>query len=163
MLWYTKTASNYRAYDDAETNAWDHARGKLREDTFVARKAKIDAIEIAYDEEKVKGEVDPKAPPQKIIDKELELKTALVAETATHEVKKCDETLNREVADDLTEPVYQCSWDGSAPYVTTLVGTFPEEGIPFMGWPQTDVPPEVSPIVLPPEGSLIVSPPTEEL
>lgn len=42
----------------------------------------------------------------------------------------------------LLNPIYLCAWDGRAPYVTTLIGTFPAAGITFMGWPQTDVVPD---------------------
>jgi len=65
---------------------------------------------------------------------------------------------------DLSAVTYACAWDGVAPYVTTLVGTFPPPaqqqvvwtdgqgtqqtgltfsgGIPMAGWPQTDMPPD---------------------
>jgi len=42
----------------------------------------------------------------------------------------------------LLNPTYLCSWDGFAPYVTTLIGTFPAGGITMMGWPQTDTQPD---------------------
>jgi hypothetical protein len=45
----------------------------------------------------------------------------------------------------LLDPVYVGQWDGLTPFVTTLVGTFPIEGIPFVGWPQTDIQPDDPP------------------
>jgi hypothetical protein len=42
----------------------------------------------------------------------------------------------------LATPTYLCSWDGLAPFVTTLIGTFPIGGITMMGWPQTDTQPD---------------------
>ena len=41
----------------------------------------------------------------------------------------------------LTNAIYNATWDGTAVNVTTTLGTFPVNGIPFMGWPVTDVAP----------------------
>jgi hypothetical protein len=36
---------------------------------------------------------------------------------------------------------FSADWDGVSPYVINVVGTWPTEGIPFLGWPNTDVVP----------------------
>jgi hypothetical protein len=41
----------------------------------------------------------------------------------------------------MTDLTVAACWDGLAPNVTLRVGDWPAGGIPFMGWPQTDVPP----------------------
>jgi hypothetical protein len=41
----------------------------------------------------------------------------------------------------MTTATYIAQWDGIAPNVTTIYGTFPGS-ISFMGWPQTDVAPD---------------------
>lgn len=42
----------------------------------------------------------------------------------------------------MTGATYACSWDGLAPNVNTLIGTYPAGGISVMGWPSTDVLPD---------------------
>lgn len=42
----------------------------------------------------------------------------------------------------LDAPTYLCAWDGAADYVVTLVGAMPAGGVPFFGWPDTDIPPD---------------------
>lgn len=125
MFFYVKNAKGGHAYADQDTKAWDREKGEVDKRVVDERKAKLEAVAA----ETAKA-LDPKA--QAVLDKQVELKATLAAEA--HEL--VDDTV------DITSPVYRCSWDGLAPYVTTLEGTFPEEGIPIMGWPQTDVPPD---------------------
>ena len=66
---------------------------------------------------------------------------ALAAELAAQALTKWDDVQKRPVADDLSVPTYAAVWDGVAPFVTTLAGAFPVNGIRVMGWPQTDTPP----------------------
>lgn len=124
MFFYTKNAKGGHAYADQDTKAWDRIKGEVDKHVVDARKAKLEAVVV----EMAKA-LDPKA--QTVLDKQVELKATLAAEV--HEL--VDEAV------DITLPEYRCSWDGLAPYVTTLEGTFPAEGIPIMGWPQTDVVP----------------------
>lgn len=142
MLFYIENLKTKRAYADQELQAWDRIKGELPDDVVAVREEKQAAIEAAIAVEESKGEVDLKNPPKEITDKENELKAALVAELAAHELTKFDAVQQKTVADDLSAPTYACSWDGVTPYVTTITGTFPVEGISIMGWPQTDVPPD---------------------
>lgn len=42
------------------------------------------------------------------------------------------------------DATYIADWDGISPAVVTTSGTFPSGGIPYAGWPQTDVAPTIS-------------------
>lgn len=119
MLWYVRTATSDRAYADQELKSWDGVKGTLPKATIDARRAKVDA-----------GKQD-------------ELKAAFAAEASAHILPTFDAKQSKVVDVALDAPVYACAWDGVAPYVTTLAGTFPAEGVPVMGWPQTDVAPDV--------------------
>ena len=75
------------------------------------------------------------------------VKTALAnagaAEVLTHVLQRGMNAGNP-VQIPLATATYACSWDGVAPNVNTLLGTFPAGGISFMGWPQTDVVPDAA-------------------
>lgn len=97
-------------------------------ETSTEKRAYADQETKAWDREK--GEL------------KLKKKSDLKAEIASHEFEKFDAQQAKVITEKITTPVYSCEWDGVSPYVTTITGTFPKDGIPIMGWPQTDVPPE---------------------
>ena len=70
------------------------------------------------------------------------LKTAGGSWVKTHVVQRGEASpgVPKQIA--LSTATYIGQWDGSQPYVRTLLGAFPAGGVPFMGWPQTDVPPD---------------------
>lgn len=49
------------------------------------------------------------------------------------------------------------AWDGVSQYARTVFGTFPAGGIPFAGWPQTDVKPDEPNFVIPPMQEEVVA------
>jgi hypothetical protein len=98
-------------------------------ETATAKRAYADQETTAWDREK--GEL------------RTVKNTDAKAELASHAFEKFDAQQAKTVTEKLVAPTYSCEWDGLAPYVTTISGTFPKDGIPIMGWPQTDVPPAV--------------------
>lgn len=70
------------------------------------------------------------------------LKTAGANWVKTHVVQHGEASpgVPKQVA--LSTATYIGQWDGQQSFVRTLLGTFPAGGIPFMGWPQTDVAPD---------------------
>lgn len=89
----------------------------------------------AYSDQETKSWDFTKAELSKDVLRERTDPAKLAIEADAHE-------LTKETEKPTKTPAFVCSWDGLAPYVTTLRGTFPLEGIPVMGWPQTDQPPE---------------------
>jgi hypothetical protein len=142
MLYYVETATTKRAYADQELKSWDGIKGSLPKATLDARAQKQAVVDAALVTERVKGKVSLKTPPKAVGDALTALKMAASTELSTHVLPTFDKQQAKIVDLQLTAPTYACQWDGTAPYVTTLVGTFPAGGITIMGWPQTDVPPD---------------------
>jgi hypothetical protein len=123
MLWYIENSTTKRAYADQETSVWDREAGTLPKPVLDERKAKIEAIPV-------KENISEKTPA------DIELADTLKAEALAHTLPEGK----------ITEPSCICSWDGVSPYVIMVLGTFPKNGIPIMGWPQTDIPPTPTPM-----------------
>lgn len=75
------------------------------------------------------------------------LKADALTAILTHTVKRASR-LNPDQTDEIavSDPLYACVWDGESEFVITLTGTFPVDGIPILGWPQTDVIPDPPPM-----------------
>jgi hypothetical protein len=143
MLWYVETATTKRAYADQELKSWDGIKGELPKAMVDSREQKLGAVGAAIFAEKAKGAIDARALPKAVTDRQAELRSALAAEVAAHVLPTLDRQKAKIVDVQLTAPTYACTWDGISPYVTTIIGTFPAKGIEIMGWPQTDVPPDL--------------------
>lgn len=142
MLFYIENSKGKRAYADQETEAWDAIKGQIPDAVEATRAEKLVAVELALDAEKAKGTVDMKNLPKAVTDKQKEYADAIKAEVLATKVSVYDAVTKQQTFELLATPDFACSWDGRSSYVTTLAGTFPAAGIPIMGWPQTDVPPD---------------------
>jgi hypothetical protein len=140
MLYYVKTPTGEIVYDDVDLSVADAAKRTsflnrvanmqtwLNANANVKFSALSGAALIAYNAAVAF------------------LQTAGAQFIQTHVVQRNGAQIN------LATATYAGMWDGRQPYVRTLLGAFPATGIGFMGWPQTDVPPD--PPVPPTQGQI---------
>lgn len=136
MNFYVETPTGKYAYNSLnEVSAVDPAKRALRETRIAQLRAFLDAR--------------PDFKPSKLTGAGLiawntvkaALATAGAAEALTHVLQRGMNAGNP-IQIPLATATYICCWDGRAPSVTTLLGTYPAGGITIMGWPQTDVMPD---------------------
>ena len=136
MNFYVETPTGKYAYfAENELSAADGPKKALRETRIAQLRAFLDAR--------------PNFKPSQLTGAPLvawnAVKTALAnagaAEVLTHVLQR-GQNAGVPVQIPMTGATYACSWDGTAPNVNTLIGTFPAGGISIMGWPQTDQVPD---------------------
>lgn len=142
--WYVEKPSGKFVYGDNELTTWDRERG-LPVPVKATRAAKEAALAVAVKNNPI---TDPKNPPAPVKAAADDLKTTYSAEVATHAVNIGQDS--QKPPEQMAGATYIATWDGVAPYVVTVLGAFPKNGISFMGWPGTDVPP-APPVPLTPE------------
>ncbi len=136
MLWYVKTPTDQLVYHDAELSAVDTVKASTRA-------ARVQAVQdwiASHPNIKWSQLSGVLLIAWNVV--KAALQAAGKAEVLTHVVQRGlmpDGRTPKQIA--LATATYIASWDGQAPAVTTLFGTFPGS-ISFMGWPQTDVMPD---------------------
>jgi len=135
MLYYVKTPTDELVYDDVELSAADAAKRA----TFLTRVANIQAWLDANPGTKFSTLSGAALITYNAVVNFL--KTAGASFILTHVVQRGG-TAQTPGQINLSTATYAAMWDGKQPYVRTLLGAFPASGISFMGWPQTDVPPD---------------------
>jgi hypothetical protein len=137
MFFYVETPTDKLVYGENELSAVDAAKKALRAARVVQFRTFLDN-RPNFKPSQLSG-----APLAAWNAVKAALATAGSAEVLTHVVQRglqADGRTPKQIA--LATATCIAAWDGTAPNVTTLLGSLPAGGIPFMGWPQTDVLPD---------------------